>query len=105
MSERTEVAERIMQFARDNDIDFFGGEVSQSSDKRYYGFLIGKPRTLDGFVRVYSPKYILIQLQGPLAHGGYDAVYQSEADAIEFLRLLCVEYDAEAAWAVPTKAK
>ncbi len=102
MSPRAQVAENIAAFIRDNDLDSpFGGDVTK--DKRYYAVLLSRPRILDGLIRVYSPKFILIQLQGPLAQGSYQAVYTSEEDAINFLRLFCVECDQDEALAIPTK--
>jgi hypothetical protein len=104
MSARADLAQRIGEFVEENDLNFFGDSPSQSEDKRYYGMLIGKPRILDGFIRVYSNKFILIQLQGPMASGDYSGVYQSEADAMAFLEALAA-YDMETAFAVPTKPR
>ena len=104
MSARAEVAERIADFINEKHLaQVFGGEVSQSGDKRYYSILCSLPRTLDGFIRVYSPKFILIQLQGPLADGEHSAVYESEQDAISFLHALLIDFDRDAAYAIPTK--
>jgi len=104
MSARSDTAQRIADFINDNDLaQVFGGEVSQSGDKRYYSILCSLPRILDGFIRVYSEKFILIQLAGPLAHGEYSAVYTSEADAVAFLQALLVDHDEDAAYAIPTK--
>ena len=102
MSERSEIAGRLAQFICDNNLaNPFGGDVEQSQDKRYYGVLFSVPRLLDGFLRVYSPKYILIQCQGPLCQN--DAVYLSEADALQFMKLAFVDHDLEAAYNIPTK--
>jgi hypothetical protein len=102
MSERSEIAERFAQFICDNNLaNPFGGDVDQSGDKRYYGVLFSVPRILDGFLRVYSPKYILIECQGRLCT--QNAVYSSEADAMQFMKLAFVDHNMEAAYNVPTK--
>jgi hypothetical protein len=103
MSERSDIATRIANFICENNLaNPFGGDVEQSKDKRYYGVLFSVPRLLDGFVRVYSPKYILIETQGRLVP--QNAVYESEENALKFMRLAYVEHNTEAAYAVPTKA-
>jgi hypothetical protein len=102
MSERSEIAGRLAQFICDNNLaNPFGGDVEQSKDKRFYGVLFSVPRILDGYLRVYSPKYILIQCQGRLCQN--DAVYESEADAMKFMKLAFVDHDTNAAYSVPTK--
>ena len=80
----------------------FGGDVEKSGEgrKAYYGILFAKPRTLDGLVRVYSPKFIIIECQGPAAPGyGWSAIYKAE-EAGAFLRAVAAG-DREAAMAVP----
>lgn len=102
MSERSDIAARFAAFIGDNDLaNPFGGDVEQSSDKRYYGVAFSVPAILDGFLRVYSPKYILIECQGRLCQ--QNAVYTSEADAMLFMKLAFADHNMEAAYAVPTK--
>lgn len=103
-SERQQIAQRFAVFIVENHLaNPFGGDVSQSSDKKYYGVLFSRPRLLDGFVRVYSPKFILVEMTGPAARLGSSRVFESEKDATDFLRLAFVEYDMDAAAKVPTK--
>lgn len=102
MSDRSEIAHRFAEFICTNNLaNPFGGDVDQSNDKRYYGVLFSVPRILDGFLRVYSPKYILIECQGRLCT--QNAVYESEASAMEFMKLAFVDRNMEAAYNVPTK--
>jgi hypothetical protein len=102
MSERREIAERLAQFIRDNNLaNPFGGDVENSKDKRHYAVLFSVPAILDGIIRVYSPKFIAINCQGRLCN--HDAVYDSEANATEFMRLAFVASKFDAAYAVPVK--
>ena len=104
-SDRRQIADRFADFIVANDIaNPFGGEVHQSADKRVYAIPMSRPRLLDGEVRVYSGRFILIVMYGPLALGGEQRVYASEKDAMNFLRLLLVEHKTDEALAVPTKA-
>ena len=105
-SERQQIAQRIAQFILDNDLaNPFGGDVDQTTGKgRPYSVLMSVPRYLDGQVLVYGPKFILINMDGPLARHGTGFVYESEQHALDFLRLMLVEHDSEKALAIPTKA-
>ena len=103
-SDRRQIADRFAEFIITNDIaNPFGGDVQQSRDKRSYGIGMSRPRLLSGEVRVYSGRFILIIMEGPLARGGTERVYASEQDAMNFLRLLLVEHKPDEALAVPTK--
>lgn len=106
-SERRLLAERIAKLINDNHLNRpFGGDVEQSQDKgRPYNILFSVPRLLDGLVRVYGPKFILVQMEGPLARGASDMVFESEQNALDFLRLAFVEHKQEAAYAIPVKAR
>jgi hypothetical protein len=103
-SERQLVAERIAKYIRCNRWTApFGGDVHK--DGKAYSILFAKPRMLDGLVRVWSPKFILIQCQGPSAHGNWSAVYESEQDAMRFLRLAFAEHKWMEAMEVPYRIK
>lgn len=102
MSERSEIADRIAAKVREWRLTApFGGDVEKSG--RYYGILFAKPRTLDGLVRVYGPKFIMVESQGPLGLGR--SIFESEEAAVDFIRLAFVELDREEAWKVPTRAR
>lgn len=103
-SPRQQLAQRIADFIVANQLaNPFGGDVYQN--QRHYGVLMSIPRVLDGEIRVYGPKFIQVRLQGPMASIGSDFVYESEQNALDFLRLYLVEHNRDAALAVPTKAK
>lgn len=103
-SDRRQIAERFAEFIINNDLcNPFGGEVHQSADKRRYAIPMSRPRLLDGEVHVYSGRFILVLMRGPLALGGEERLYASEKDAMDFLRLLLVEHKPKEALAIPTK--
>lgn len=104
MSPRQQAAEQIAEFIRNAKLTRpFGGDVSKSSDGRYYGVLFAYPRLLDGLVRVYGPTFVLVEAQGPLARYGSRAVFGSVADAIKFIKAAFIDHDQAAADAVPVK--
>ena len=101
MSARSELAERIAAAIREWKLTTpFGGDVSPSG--RYYGVLFAVPRLLDGNVRVYSDKFILVEGQGPLARYG-NRVFDSEENALAFIHAAYVELDSDKAESVPVK--
>lgn len=105
-SERQLIAQRIATFIIENRLaNPFGGDVHQSTDKkgRPYTVLFSVPRVLDGLVTVYGPKFILINTQGGLSLGD-GSVFESEADALKFMRLAFVDLKRDEAADVPTKA-
>lgn len=64
--------------------------------------LFSYPRYLDGLVEVYGEKFIRITTRGPWT-GNYEAVYMTEQDAVEFLRIAFVELDFTKAQDIPVK--
>jgi hypothetical protein len=104
-SAREALAERIATFIRDNDLNNpFGGEATLSNLGNFRSVALSIPRVLDGVVKVYGPRFLWIGLTGPLVDGSVNTVFESEERLLEFLRLLLVEHDEEAAWKVPQKA-
>jgi hypothetical protein len=100
-TERGALAHRIADFINGHDLNNpFGGEVAQM--KRYYGVACSMPRGLDGDIRVYGLKFIQVLLVGPLVHGERREVFDREENALAFLKALLVDFDSEAADAVPT---
>jgi hypothetical protein len=97
VSERSECAERIADFIKKSGLtNPFGGDVQKSG--KYYGVLFAIPRTLNGLVRVYSQKFILVECQGKAAPGyEWKAVYENEAAAIDFLKKAFVDDDVDGA--------
>ena len=102
MSERSEIAGRIAEKIIEWRLTApFGGDVEKSG--RYYGVLFARPRTLDGLVRVYGPKFIMVETSGPLGLGR--SIFESEEAAVDFIRLAFVELDREKAWNIPARAR
>jgi len=104
-SPRGALAGRIADFVDEHGLaQVFGGRQDLRKSGRYYSVMLSIARYLDGFIRVYGPKFILIQLQGPAVGGRWEGVYESEENALTFLKALLVDHDEDAAYAVPTKA-
>lgn len=76
-----------------------------SRDKRYRYITFSHARTLDGEVRVYGPKYIMIRWQTAYRNLPHEdtLVFDSVDNALDFLRLAFVEHDADTALAIPTR--
>lgn len=108
MSERAELSQRIADFIALNRLTTpYGGEVFKTPQKKHYSILFSCPRTLDGVVNVYGPKFIQVTYQT-----GYrdlpsrdNRVFESAAAAIEFLDKAFVKGDYQGALQVPVKAK
>jgi hypothetical protein len=102
MSARIDVAQRIADFIDEHGLArVFGGEVAQSGDKKYYSIGFSLPATLDGTVRVYSPKFILVEFAG--RHGNGRSVFDSPENVLAYLMARFVSFDLVAADAVPLK--
>lgn len=101
-SPRRACAERIAEFVRSNNLNNpYGGRARGFGN--YYAIGVSVPARLDGEVRVWGETFIQMRLSGSLAGSRTSSVYESEANALEFLRLLLVDRDLDAAEAVPTK--
>ena len=104
MSERADLAERFAAFVRSAKLtNPFGGDVNRSEDKKYYAVLFSYPRLLDGLARIYGPKFILLEMQGPMVHGNDRFIFDSMDNALAFMRLAFVDHNWDAALEVPTK--
>lgn len=101
---RTEIVDQIEEFLLDNGLDEVYG-VLRTDEARYSGLTFCKARDLDGSIRVYGPKFILLEYRtrigGLPAHDR--AVFESVDDTLEFLRLAFVEYKADEAMDVPRR--
>lgn len=103
-SERAQAAQRIAAFLVENGLcQVFGGTVARHG--RYYAVAFSLRRTLDGEVRVYSPRFIQVLMRGPAALVGSGSdVFESETTVIDFLRLAFVEHRHDEAKMVPRRA-
>lgn len=106
MSARSDLAGRLAAFLRANDLcQPLGGIVVKRKNSYALGY--SQPtHTLS--IEVWGERFILIQIKGARNPGTgveWSEVYQSEADALAFLRLALVERDNEKARAIPTKPR
>jgi hypothetical protein len=107
-SARQQIAERLAEFVSHNRMaEIFGGDVTLSKDKRYYNVLFSRARTLDGGIRVYSPKFIQIGWQTMYQTvGARGSVVVESVDAAEqWLKAAFVDFDEDALAKVPVKSK
>ena len=79
----------------------FGGDITRSDDRRAYCILFARPRTLDGLVRVFGPKFITVDTQGSLGQGRQ--IYDSVENALAFMQAAFVDHDRDAADRVPVR--
>ena len=104
MSARQELAQRIADFIRTSSLTTpYGGDVIKTGNR--YTILFSYPETLDGMVNVYGPKFIQVKFQTAyrsLPRTG-NFVFESESDALDFLRLAFVKHRFDDALGVPTK--
>ena len=106
MSARQELAERIADFIRTNNLTTpYGGDVLKSGN--HYTILFSYPRNLDGVVNVYGPKFVQVTFQTAYRDlpriGNY--VFESEANAVDFIDKAFVMLDFDRALAVPHRSK
>jgi len=98
VSERQRVAYRLADKVVELELNTpFGGYEGQEEKTtgKPHTVLFSKPATLDGSIRVFSPKFIHIKW----VNGGKtrNAVIKSEDDAEQFLRLAFVDNKLEEA--------
>lgn len=109
-SDRELIADRIARFIVINKLNSpFGGDVTlfRGGKMPCYTVAFSKPRVLDGVVSVYSKTFVRVRFQT-----GYRAlpsnaslVFNSEPDAIKFMKWAFVELKFDEAMEVPTKGK
>jgi hypothetical protein len=102
MSARSEAAARFVEFVTQHGLDrVFGGDNGYGEGKKYRSILFDRPALLDGSIRVYNPKFILIDSGGPLGLGR--EAFDDVDNALAYLRAAFVERDLDAADKVPRK--
>jgi hypothetical protein len=80
---RTDIKDELMDFAREQGLDQVYGMIDTDEGNVYRGFTICRARTLDGEVRVYGEKFILIMTM----RGGTEKC-DSVQEAKDFLKTL-----------------
>ena len=102
MSARAIAADAIADKLREYGLDeVYGVDVAKRG--RYYAITFCTARTLDGVVNYYGPKFVQVKFQCSYGIGGGSYVYTSADDALKFIKLAFVDFDFEAADAVPVK--
>lgn len=106
MSKRGLIADRIANFINENDLNRpLGGEITRGKGRgKPYIIVFMSPANLDGCITIYGEKFIRIEWESrfqSVPNKG-SAVFESEENALNFLRLAFVEFD-EAAMEIPTK--
>ena len=109
-SDRELIADRIARFVVVNKLNSpFGGDVSlyRGGKMPCYVVAFSNPRVLDGTVSVYSKTFVHVRFQT-----GYRAlptsaslVFNSEPDAVRFMKLAFVDLKFDEAMEIPTKGK
>lgn len=105
MSVREDIMRQIASFIERNGLASVYSGFGLSEDKRYRYILMSKPRVLDGEIRIYGPKFILINYQTAyrsLPHNDR-RVFTSAEDAIKFIQLAFVDGKYDEALEIPTK--
>ena len=105
MSKREDIMLQVSDFIEEKHLARVYSGCGLSDNKKYRYVLFSLPRNLDGEVRIYGPKFILVRYQtryGSLPHQD-NRVFTSVQDAIQFLQLAFVDFDFDKALAIPTK--
>lgn len=103
--DRGKIMERIVDFCVEHDMNEVYG-IIETTGNRYQGMTICKSSILDGEIKIYSSKFIQVKWQTAiraLPERG-SRVFESESNTLAFLKAAFVDYDGNAADAVPTKA-
>lgn len=106
MSARSDAAQQISEKLYDFELNEVYG-INVGFEGRSYHISFCKARILDGVVRYFGDKFVQVTWQTGIRsmpqHG--NAVFTSAEAALEFIRLAFVEYDTDAAFAIPQKEK
>lgn len=105
MSVREDIMNEIADFVSDNRLASVYSGCGLSGDKRYRYVLISIPRNLDGEIRIYGPKFILLRYTtryGSLPHND-NRVFTSKENLIKFLQSAFVDFNFSEALEIPTK--
>jgi hypothetical protein len=105
MSVREDIMRQIASYIERNGLASVYSGYGLSKDKKYRYILISKPRVLDGEIRIYGPKFILISYQTAyreLPHNDR-RVFTSAEDMLNFLQWAFVDGEYDKALEIPTK--
>lgn len=106
MSIREDLMNEFEDFVAFNGLTKVYNGSGVSKDKKYRYVLFNTPRTLDGEIRIYGPKFIGVKFQTAyraLPHNGW-LVFRSVEQAKEWIDLAFVKLKTdEAAAMIPSK--
>ena len=99
MSLREEIMERFEDFVSMNGLTRVYSGSGLSKDKKFRYVLFNTPRTLDGEVRIYGPKFIGIKFQTAYRAFPRDnwVVFRNVDDALDFLDQAFVKHNTNKA--------
>lgn len=95
MSAREDAVNEILEACGDFDLcQVYAGDTGLSEDKKYRYVTICRARNLDGEIRVYTPKYILLKFETRYQNCPHKETvkFNSVEETIDFLRSVFVEY-------------
>ena len=105
-SERAMLADRLAEFIVENNLcEVYGGDAGLGGKGRYRTIGFSHKGTLDGELRVYSPKFIWVRYETAYRDLPKEdtRVFESEKNAVDFLTHAFVTHSASDAHDVPVK--
>jgi len=103
---RTQIVDRFQTFLNTYELNEAYGVIRTGGESgKFEELTFCKARVLDGTVKVYGPKFILVKYNTAyrtLPQNDH-AVFTSEADAFKFLKAAFVDLDFDTAMNVPRK--
>ena len=104
---REGVARHIADFCLESELvnpyGGYGGKIREEKGRVVHAVSFCRPRDLDGYVYVYSPKFILVGWQSRYSAGDGKRVFESYQDAERFIGYAFVRFEWDKAQEVPTK--
>jgi hypothetical protein len=88
MTEKKALADELGKWLRENDLAYPTGYVELSDSTKYYEVGFSRPQTLNGYIRVHGPEFLLVRCEGPDVKGKHFAVYDSKENLMRFLRAI-----------------
>lgn len=99
MSKRSDLMSKVADFVSGHGLCRVYSDYGLSKDKKYRYVLFNTPRTLDGEVRIYGPKFFIIKFQTAyraLPRNGHTK-FDNLEDTLKFLKVAFVDLDMDEA--------
>lgn len=105
MSKRQELMIEISDFVNENGLAGVYSGFGLSSDKKFRYVLLSKPRILDGEIRIYGPKFLMLRYQTAIRDLPHEdrRVFTSVENLYQFLKYAFIDHKHDEALEVPTK--